>query len=260
MAYQFLSYEKRGRIAYVTINRPERLNALHPPANSELLAAFTEFRDDSEAWIASLTGTGDRAFSAGNDLKHTAAAGGEIDRTGWSGGFGGITARFDLFKPIIAAVNGVALGGGFEIALASDIIVASENASFGLPEPRVGLYAGAGGVHRLPRHIPLKVAMGMMLTGRRIKAQEALQIGLVNEVVPLPDLIPAAERWAAEMLECAPLSLRASKQMALQGLDWPFEIAFSRSYSEQQRQVASADRIEGPRAFAEKRTPNWTGT
>ena len=140
-----------------------------------------------------------------------------------------------------------------------DVIVAAEHAEIGLPEPRVGLVAAAGGVHRLPRHIPLKVAMGMMLTGRRIKAQEALQIGLVNEVAPLPDLMPTAERWAAEMLECAPISLRASKQMALQGLDRPLEIAFSQSYSEHQRMGASADRIEGPRAFAEKRTPNWTG-
>ena len=263
MAYQFLNYEKRGRIAYVTINRPERLNALHPPANSELLAAFTEFRDDPEAWIAILTGTGDRAFSAGNDLRYTAEHDQERDRPESAAArapFGGITSGFECWKPIIAAVNGYALGGGLELALSCDVIVAADHAELGLPEPRVGLYAGAGGVHRLPRHIPLKVAMGMMLTGRRITAQEALQIGLVNEVVPLPDLIPTAERWAAEMLECAPLSLRASKQMALQGLDWPFEIAFSRSYSEQQRQVASADRIEGPRAFAEKRTPNWTGT
>ena len=262
MAYEFLSYEKRGRIAYVTINRPERMNALHPPANAEMLAAFTEFRDDPEAWIAILTGTGDRAFSAGNDLRYTAEQDQERDRPASAGApapFGGITSGFECWKPIIAAVNGYALGGGLELALMCDVIVAAEHAEIGLPEPRVGLVAAAGGVHRLPRHIPLKVAMGMMLTGRRIKAQEALQIGLVNEVAPLPDLMPTAERWAAEMLECAPISLRASKEMALQGLDRPLEIAFSQSYSEHQRMGASADRIEGPRAFAEKRTPNWTG-
>ena len=268
MAYEFLSYEKRGRIAYVTINRPERLNALHPPASSELLAAFTEFRDDPEAWVAILTGTGDRAFSAGNDLRYTAERDRERDQerarpasaAGRAVPFGGITSGFECWKPMIAAVNGYALGGGLELAMSCDVIVAADHAELGLPEPRVGLYAAAGGVHRLPRHIPLKLAMGMMLTGRRIKAQEALQIGLVNEVVPLSELMPTAERWAAEMLECAPLSLRVSKQMALQGLDSPFEVAHSRSYSEQQRQAASADRIEGPRAFAEKRTPNWTGS
>ncbi|HAC20199.1 MAG TPA: enoyl-CoA hydratase, partial [Dehalococcoidia bacterium] len=160
----------------------------------------------------------------------------------------------------IAAVNGYALGGGFEIALACDIIIAADHAEVGLPEPRVGLYAGAGGVHRLPRHIPMKIAMGMMLTARRIKVQEAQKLGLINEVVPLADLMITAERWAAEILECAPMSVRATKQMAIQGLDSPLNIAFARNYSEQQKQVASNDRIEGPRAFSEKRPPKWTGT
>ena len=196
MAFQFISVETKDHVATITLNRPEVMNALHPPAQVELGQAFDSFRDDEDQWVAIITGSGDRAFSAGNDLKHAAAAGGEIDRTGWSGGFGGITARFDLFKPIIAAVNGVALGGGFEIALASDIIVASENASFGLPEPRVGLVAGAGGMHRLPRMIPFKVAMGMMLTGKRIDAAEAYRVGLANEVVPAADLMNAARRWA----------------------------------------------------------------
>ncbi|HBD82771.1 MAG TPA: enoyl-CoA hydratase, partial [Dehalococcoidia bacterium] len=167
---------------------------------------------------------------------------------------------FECWKPVIAAVNGYALGGGFEIALACDIIIAADHAEVGLPEPRVGLYAGAGGVHRLPRHIPMKIAMGMMLTARRIKVQEAQKLGLINEVVPLADLMITAERWAAEILECAPMSVRATKQMAIQGLDSPLNIAFARNYSEQQKQVASNDRIEGPRAFSEKRPPKWTGT
>ena len=260
MKFEFISYEKRGRVAYVTIERAERMNALHIHAHEEMHDAFTDFRDDPEVWVAIITGTGERAFSAGNDLKYTAEHGRHRDRQVGRAPFGGITSDFECWKPLIAAVNGFALGGGLELALACDIIVAADHAELGLPEPRVGLYAAAGGVHRLPRHIPLKLAMGMMLTGRRIKAQEALQIGLVNEVVPLSELMPTAERWAAEMLECAPLSLRVSKQMALQGLDSPFEVAHSRSYSEQQRQAASADRIEGPRAFAEKRTPNWTGS
>ncbi|MCH9010800.1 MAG: enoyl-CoA hydratase/isomerase family protein, partial [Chloroflexi bacterium] len=173
--------------------------------------------------------------------------------------FGGITSNFTCWKPIIAAVNGFALGGGFELALACDIIIAADHAEVGLPEPRVGLVAGAGGVHRLPRHIPLKIAMGMMLTARRIPIKEAYRLGLVNEVVPLADLMPTAEKWAADILEVAPLSARASKQMATSGLDWPLEIAMSRTYTEYQAAAASEDFVEGPRAFAEKRKPNWKG-
>ena len=263
MDYEFLNYEKKERIVYITINRPERMNALHPPAHSEMLSAFSEFRDDAEAWIAILTGTGDRAFSAGADL-HVAAERSEDparpEMAAVRVPFGGITSNFHCWKPIIAAVNGFAVGGGLEVAMSCDIIVAADHAEFGLPEPRVGLVAGAGGVHRLPRHVPRKIAMGMMLTGNRIKAQEAYRLGLVNEVVPLQDLIPTAERWAGEILECAPLSVRASKQAATQGLDWPLDIALSRTYTEQQRAVASNDRHEGPRAFSESRKPNWTGT
>ena len=259
MSYEFILYEKKGRIAYVTINRPDRLNALHPPANAELREAFSDFRDDADVWVAIITGAGERAFSAGNDLKYTAEHGRGGDRAGARAPFGGITSDFTCWKPIIAAVNGYALGGGLELALACDIIIAADHAELGLPEPRVGLVAGAGGVHRLPRHIPLKLAMGMLLTGRRITAQEAYRVGLVNEVVPLAELMPTTQRWANEILEVAPLSARASKQMAMSGLGWPLDIAMSRSYSEYQKAMASDDFIEGPKAFAEKRKPNWTG-
>ena len=205
MAFEFTSYEKKGRIAYVTINRPEVMNAVHPPASRELSEIWDAFQADDDAWVAIFTGAGDRAFSAGNDLKYTAAHPHEPRVTeATKGGFGGITHRFDLYKPIIAAVNGYALGGGFEMALACDIIVAADHARFGLPEPTVGLMAGAGGAHRLPRHVPLKVAMGMMLTGRHVTAQEAEQRGLVNQVVPLADLLTAAEGWANQVLACAP--------------------------------------------------------
>ena len=258
MGYEFIVYEKRGRIAYLTINRPDRLNALHPPANSEIRDAMTDFRDDPDAWVAIITGAGERAFSAGNDLKYTAERGRHRRPVG-SAPFGGITSDFECWKPIIAAVNGFALGGGLELALACDIIVAAEHAEVGLPEVRVGLVAGAGGVHRLPRHVPLKVAMGMMLTGRRIPAQEAYRIGLVNEVVTQSKLMETAEGWASDILKGAPLSVRASKQMALSGLPWPLEIAMGRTYSEHERAKASDDFVEGPRAFAEKRKPNWTG-
>ncbi len=145
---EFCNVEREGPLTIVTINRPKVMNSLHPPANTELGQVFDEFAEDPEQWVAIITGAGDRAFSAGNDLKYQ-ASGGKM----WSvkSGFGGLTSRFDNVKPIIAAVNGVAMGGGFEIALACDLIIASENATFALPEPRVGLAALAGGVHRLPR-------------------------------------------------------------------------------------------------------------
>src|SRR5579875_1808405 len=174
MTFEFIRYEKREHVVTITIDRPEVLNALHPDANEELARAWDAFAADDELRVAILTGAGDRAFSAGNDLKWTARHG--MPRLP-KGGFGGITARFDLWKPVIAAVNGLALGGGLEIALACDIIVAAEHATFGLPEPRVGLMAAAGGVHRLPRHIPLKIAMGMILTGKPITASEARRSG-----------------------------------------------------------------------------------
>jgi crotonobetainyl-CoA hydratase len=228
-----------------------------PPANHELEKVFDEFCADPDLWVAILTGAGDRAFSAGNDLKYQAEAGSlEIPPSG----FAGLTARFDNPKPVIAAVNGVALGGGFEIALACDIVVASEKASFGLPEPRVGLAALAGGIHRLPRQIPLKHAMGMLLTGRRVAAEEGRALGFVNEVVPAGELMSAARRWADAILECAPLSVRASKEAALLGLGQSsVEEAISTRYEGLVRMLKSEDFVEGPRAFAEKRKPSWKG-
>lgn len=261
MPYQYTLYEKKGKVAYVTINRPEVMNALHYPAHDELWEIWCDFRDDPEMWVAIVTGAGEKAFSAGNDLKYTAAQAG---RAGLPpllppGGFGGITNRFECWKPIIAAVNGYALGGGFEIALACDIIIAAEHARFGLPEPTVGLIAAAGGVHRLPRQLPLKIAMGMILTGRHITAEEAYRIGLVNEVAPLQELIPTAERWAQEIIQCAPLSVRGSKQAAMTGLDLPLPAAVNQNYSIIQQMFVSEDIIEGPTAFAEKRKPVWKG-
>lgn len=261
MTYEFCTYEKRDHIAYVTINRPERLNALHPPGNRELSGVWDDFAADPELWVAIFTGAGTRAFSAGNDLRWTAEHAGQSFSSGppITGGFGGITSRYDLYKPVIAAVNGWAMGGGCEMALACDIIIAADSAQFGLPEPRVGLVAGAGGMHRLPRMLPQKIALGMMLTGKPIDAQRAAHFGLVNEVVPLEQLIATAERWAGEIMECAPLAVRGSKEAAMRGLDMPLGDAISGRYENVAAHLASADRLEGPRAFSEKRPPRWTG-
>jgi enoyl-CoA hydratase/carnithine racemase len=233
MAYQFITYRVADRIAYVTINRPEVMNALHAEASAEMRDAFERFRSDDEAWVAIVTGAGDRAFSAGNDLRATAER----------------------------AADRSAARPGFELALACDVIVAADSARFGLPEPRVGLVAGAGGMHRLPRHVPLKIAMGMMLTGRQIGAQEAAELGIVNEVVPLGDLMAAAERWAADMLACSPVSLRITKQCVLAGLASPVEVAMEADRTSGRLSVLrnSEDAREGPLAFAQKRPPQWRG-
>jgi enoyl-CoA hydratase/carnithine racemase len=254
---EFCSVEKDGHITIVTIERPERMNALHPAANAELGVVFDEFAADANAWVAIITGRGDRAFSAGNDLRHQAEGG---KRVPTPSGFGGLTSRFDLTKPVIAAVNGVAMGGGFEIALACDLIIASDNAVFALPEPRVGLAALAGGLQRLPRQIGTKQALGMILTGRRVGAAEGQTLGFVNEVVPQAKLLEAAKRWAGLICECAPLSIRASKDVVYRGLDIAsLAEAMAQPYDSVRTMVTSADFVEGPKAFAEKRPPNWQG-
>src|SRR5471032_1041558 len=218
MDFKFSKVTREGPITIVTLSRPEVYNALHIDAHFELNRIFDDFSADPEQWVAIVTGAGDKAFCAGNDLKWQAAGG----KRGWDkGGFAGLTSRFDCDKPIVAAVNGVAMGGGFEIALACDLIIASENATFALPEPRVGLAALAGGLQRLPRQIGLKRAMGMILTGRRVSAAEGKKLGFVNEVVAPGELMAAANRWARLICELSPMSIRASKQAILKGLDEP---------------------------------------
>lgn len=257
--YQHCTVERDGKLLIVTINRPERMNALHPPANEELEQVFDDFAADAELWVAILTGAGDRAFSAGNDLRWQ-AEGNSISVP--KSGFAGLTSRWDLDKPVIAAVNGVAMGGGFEIALACDIIIASETATFALPEPRVGLAALAGGLHRLPRAIGVKRAMAMILTARRISAAEGKELGFVAEVTAPQDLLRTAREWATQVCELSPMSVRASKEAVYRGLD---EASLEAAIRGQNRYPAvaalftSEDFKEGPLAFAQKRPPQWKG-
>lgn len=262
MPNESIIVEKQEHLTIISINRPQVMNALDPDAHRALGKAFDEFSEDPEAYVAILTARGDKVFCAGNDLRYQQEHGAEAIIRALAqvnGGFAGITARFDCYKPIIAAVNGIALGGGTEIALACDIIIAAENAKFGLPEPRVGLYAGAGGLHRLSRQVPYHWAMGYALTGRQIPVQEALRVGMVNEVVPLADLMDAARRWATEIIQCSPLAVRASKQVVQEGMKHPLEDAFHQPYSLAQAALKSEDLQEGIRAFVENRKPQWKG-
>ena len=260
---RYCTVEHDGPLTIVTINRPEAMNALTPAANAELSEVFDAFAADPNQWVAILTGAGERAFCAGNDLKEMVrdmARGASIGHP--VKGFAGLTSRFDLTKPVIAAVNGVAMGGGLEIALACDIVVADEAATFALPEPRVGVAALAGGLLRLPRQIGQKQAMGMILTGRKVEAAEALRLGFVNEVVPAGEALSGARRWAEQMLACSPMSIRASKEIVQRTLATP---SLADAEAEQAASSAlralyrSADFREGPLAFAQKRPPRWTG-
>lgn len=257
-------YDKRDGIAYVTIDRPAVLNAMDQRTHEELAAVWDDFEADDGLRVAVLAGAGDRAFSVGQDLRERArlnAAGAAPTTFGSRGqpGWPRLTERFALTKPVLARVDGYALGGGFELALACDIVVASDRSVFALPEVRLGLVPGAGGAFRLARQLPLKTAMGVLLTGRRMTADVALGFGLVNDVVPAERLDACVRGWTDDLVRAAPLAVRAIKEAVMRSLDLPLAEAFTATYAWEQRRMDSADAVEGPRAFAEKRAPHWSG-
>eukprot|EP01065_Artemidia_motanka_P037990 TRINITY_DN46873_c0_g1_i1.p1 TRINITY_DN46873_c0_g1~~TRINITY_DN46873_c0_g1_i1.p1 ORF type:complete len:327 (+),score=120.10 TRINITY_DN46873_c0_g1_i1:69-983(+) len=270
-APRYCELEERGRLLIVRLNRPKQMNSQPPAMHAEMSVVWDAYERDPELWVAIVTGNG-RAFSAGYDLKAAAglAAKEDMDSSRYQqfepskSGFCGLTERAGS-KPIIAAVNGVAHGGGFETALACDVIIASEKADFSLPEPKVGLFAAAGGVVRLPRLIGYHNAMSLILTGRRVSGKEALSLGIVQQCVPHDQLMPAAVKLADQILACSPDSIAASLAVAkgtcrnVKG-DNTDEITATRTqwnYSAARRQRVSVNQREGPKAFAEKRAPKW---
>jgi enoyl-CoA hydratase/carnithine racemase len=255
-------YEKRDRVAYITINRPEARNAIDLETMQELSNAWKDFRDDDNLWIGVITGAGDKSFSAGADLKSLIpflTGGGRTGEQTDDGGFGGITRGFECWKPIIAAVNGHCFAGGFEIMLACDLRIASENATFGLTEARWGIIPAAGGTQRLPRAVPMAKAMEIVLMAEQMSAQEAYRIGLINKVVPQTELTNEVERWVATLLERGPLALRAAKQAILQGLSLPLEEGMKLEQRLASGLFGTEDAREGPLAFAQKRKPQFKG-
>jgi enoyl-CoA hydratase/carnithine racemase len=259
--YEKIIYETQGRVALVTINRPERMNAIDAQTGWELNQAFSDFRDRDDVWVAILTGAGDKAFSTGNDLvamaEQMAGKGGDISK--YRAPFGGITRDFECWKPIIAAINGYCLAGGLEISLCCDIRVAAEHAQFGVPEVTRGIIPAAGGTQRLPRILPLGIALELLLTGGRFDAQWALRHGLVNHVVPADQVMTKAREIAEKICENGPLAVRLAKESALRGVELSLEDGLKKELEFARTVLSSEDAREGPLAFAQKRKPEYKG-
>ena len=253
--FKYVDLKRDGNVLEVTLNRPEAYNALFSAAHFELAEIFDEFERDQDLWVAIVTGAGEKAFCSGNDLK-VSVSGGDMSMP--ASGFAGLCSRTDREKPVIAAVNGVAMGGGLEIVLACDLAIADPMASFALPEVKVGLFAAAGGVQRLTRQIGEKAAMELILTGRKLGADEASALGLINSISASGDVMGAARALAQTIAGNSPTSIRASKRV-LNAVDdlGKWDKALALSQAEIAQLIQSKDAREGMTAFVQKRKPNW---
>lgn len=251
-----IAYEKRGRIAIFTIDRPEVRNVMNAQGVQEFHDRMLEFDSDQDLWVGVVTGAGDKAFCAGADVKEMVSFQQVHPGQYWERPDTPMRG-LEIWKPLIAAINGVALGGGLEIALACDIRIASENARFGAPEASLGLMPGWGGTQRLPRMIPWAKAAEILLGGKVIDAQEAYRIGLVNEVVPAPEVMPAVIKWAEAMCTLGPLALRAIKQAMVKGTSTSLAEGLKLEKELVKYLVSTDDFAEGIKAFVEKRRPDY---
>ena len=251
-------YEKKGRIAYITINRPEALNAINPETYREFSESLLDFREDDDTWVAIVTGRGPKAFCAGADIKEMLPVLWEL-RGDWWRMPPMIVRGLELWKPIIAAVNGIAVGAGLELSLACDIRIAAENAVFGVPEVNLGVVPGWGGTQRLPRAIPSAKAAEMLFYGESISAQEAYRLGLVNAVVPLDKLLATAEEWAQRLCEKPPLAVRAAKELIIRGSEMSLEDGLRIETRLIDYLFTTEDHKEARQAFIEKRKAIFKG-
>jgi enoyl-CoA hydratase/carnithine racemase len=254
-----LIFEKRDNIAYITINRPEAMNAMDPETYSELSAAWIEVRDDPDVWCSIITGAGEKSFSAGADLKKTIPREPEKWELWQTQNEQILNRGLEVWKPIIAAVNGYCLAGGMTLLLATDVRIAAEHATFGLSEAKRGILPGNGGTQRTIRQLPYPIAMWLLLSGERIDAEEALRHGLINEVVPMKNLMAEAERRASIICQNGPLAVRAIKELAVRSQSMSLEQGLRMEVMMQSMLKTTEDAKEGPRAFAEKRKANFRG-
>ncbi|MFW9822439.1 MAG: enoyl-CoA hydratase-related protein [Candidatus Thorarchaeota archaeon] len=262
MDYEYIIVDKKEHITIITLNRPEVLNALHPYIQLELGHVLNEFEDDPNAWVAILTGIGEKAFSAGADLKWAATVSPEEQREAYKkvrDQNASVIRNFKITKPLIAAINGLAYGGGFELALSCDLMIAAEHATFCLPEPVVGRIPSGGGIHRLVRYLPYHLAMDILLTRKRMTAEDGVKYGFVKKVVPFNRLMDEAVATANIIMEGSPLAIRTIKQMAVDGLQMSLKEALFANFPLFTKFLQSHDFREGPKAFSEKRKPVWKG-